>query len=40
VSKMRNSNKILVGQRERKRPLGKRIREWEDTIRIDVRKIG
>jgi hypothetical protein len=37
---MRNKHKILVGNPEGKRPLGKSRRRWEDNIRIDLRKIG
>jgi hypothetical protein len=32
--------KILVGNPEGKRPLGRPRRRWEDGIRMDVRKIG
>jgi hypothetical protein len=31
---------MLVGKSERKRPLGRPRRRWEDNIRIDVREIG
>jgi hypothetical protein len=37
---MRNAYKILVGKPEGKRPLGILRRGWEDTIKMDVRKIG
>jgi hypothetical protein len=33
---MRNVNKILVGNPEGKRPLGRSRRKWEDNIRIDM----
>jgi hypothetical protein len=32
--------KILVGEPERKRPLGRPRRRWEDGIRMDLREIG
>jgi hypothetical protein len=32
--------KILVGQPEGKRPLGKSKHRWEDNIRMDLREIG
>jgi hypothetical protein len=35
----RNSYWILVGKLERKRPLGRPRRRWED-IRMDLREIG
>jgi hypothetical protein len=37
----RNAYRILVGKLERKRPLGRPRRRWEDNIRMDlVREIG
>jgi hypothetical protein len=36
----RNVYKVLVGKPERKRPLGRPRRRWEDGIRIDLREIG
>jgi hypothetical protein len=32
--------KFLVGKLERKRPLGRPRRRWEDGIRMDFRDIG
>jgi hypothetical protein len=32
--------KVLVGNPERKRPLGRPRRSWEDGIRMDLREIG
>jgi hypothetical protein len=32
--------RILVGKPERKRPLGRPRRRWEDNIRMDLREIG
>jgi hypothetical protein len=32
--------KVLVGKPERKRPLGRPRRRWEDEVRMDLRKIG
>jgi hypothetical protein len=31
---------VLVGKPERKRPLGRQRRRWEDGIRMDLREIG
>jgi hypothetical protein len=36
----RNVYRVLVGKPERKRPLGRPRRRWEDGIRMDLRKIG
>jgi hypothetical protein len=33
-------NKILIGKPERKRPVRRSRRIWEDNIRMDLRKIG
>jgi hypothetical protein len=32
--------KVLMGKPERKRPLGRPRRRWEDGIRMDLREIG
>jgi hypothetical protein len=36
----RNVYMVLVGKLERKRPLGRPRRRWEDGIKIDFREIG
>jgi hypothetical protein len=36
----RNAYRILVGEPEGKRPLGRHRRRWEDNIRMDLREIG
>jgi hypothetical protein len=36
----RNAYRILVGKREGKRPLGRPIRRWGDSIKINLREIG
>jgi hypothetical protein len=36
----RKMYKVLVGKPERKRPLGRPRRRWEDGVRIDLREIG
>jgi hypothetical protein len=36
----RNAYRILVGNPEGKRPLGRPRRRWVDNIKIDLRKIG
>jgi hypothetical protein len=40
MGEKRNAYKILVAEPERKRPLGRPGRRWEDNIRKDVRVIG
>jgi len=37
---VRNAYKVVVGNPERKRPLGSRSRRWEDNIRMDPRIMG
>jgi hypothetical protein len=32
--------KVLVEKPEGKRPLGRRMRRWDDGIRMDLREIG
>ena len=32
--------RVLVGKPERKRPLGKPRRRWEDSIRMDLQEVG
>jgi hypothetical protein len=36
----RNAYRILVGNPEGKRPLGRPRRRWVDNIKMDLRKIG
>jgi hypothetical protein len=36
----KNAYRILVGKPERRRPLGRPRRGWEDNIRMDLRVIG
>jgi hypothetical protein len=36
----RNVYKVLMGNPEGKRPLGRSRRRWEDGIRMDIREIG
>ena len=31
---------VLVGKPEGKRPMGRTRRRWEDTIKIDLQKVG
>jgi len=40
MGEMRNAYKILVGKPERKRPLGRPERRWEDNIRMDIGEVG
>jgi hypothetical protein len=35
-----NAYRILVGQPEGKRPLGRPRRRWVDSIKMDLREIG
>jgi hypothetical protein len=32
----RNAYKVMVGKPERKRPLGRSRRRWEDNIKLDI----
>jgi len=36
----RGVHRVLVGKPERKRPLGKPKRRWEDNIKIDLQVVG
>jgi hypothetical protein len=36
----RDANRILVGKRGGKRPLGRPRRRWVDNIKMDLREIG
>jgi hypothetical protein len=40
MEKGRGVYRILVGRPERKRPLGKPRRKWEDNIKMDLRETG
>jgi hypothetical protein len=40
MTEMRNAHKILVGNPEGKRPLGRPESRWEDNIKIHLREIG
>jgi hypothetical protein len=40
MREMRSAYKILVGNSERKRPLGRHSRRWEDNIKMGIREIG
>jgi hypothetical protein len=40
MGEKRNIYRILVGKPERKRPLGRPRRRWEDNIRMYLREIG
>jgi hypothetical protein len=39
MGQMTNAYSNLVGKLERKRPLGRPRRRWEDNIRMDLREI-
>jgi hypothetical protein len=32
--------RVLVGKPERRRPFGRRIRKWEDNIKMDLQEVG
>jgi hypothetical protein len=40
MGEMRNDYKILIGNPEEKRLLGKPKRRWKGSIRMDLREIG
>jgi hypothetical protein len=35
----RGVHRVLVGKRERKRPLGRPRRRWEDNIKMDLQEV-
>jgi hypothetical protein len=39
MGEVKNSNSILDGKPEEKRPFGRRRSGWEDNIRMDIREI-
>jgi hypothetical protein len=40
MGEVRGAHNILVGRPERRRPLGRPRRRWEDNIKIDLRETG
>jgi hypothetical protein len=40
MGEKRNACRILVGNPEGKRPIGRPRRRWENNIRMDLREIG
>ena len=40
MEQSRNAHRVLVGKRERKRPLGRPRCRWEDNIKMDLREVG
>jgi hypothetical protein len=40
MGKGRGVYKVLVGKPERKRPLGRPRRRWEDNIKMDIQEVG
>ena len=36
----RGTHRVLVGKPERKRPLGRPRRRWEDNIKMDLGEVG
>jgi hypothetical protein len=38
-TKSRGVDRVLVGESEGKRPLGRPRRKWEDNIKIDLQKV-
>ena len=40
MRKIRGVYRVLVGKPERKRPLGKPRRRWEDNIKINLKEVG
>jgi hypothetical protein len=40
MGEKRNAYKVLVGRPERKIPLGRPRRRWDDNITMDLREIG
>jgi hypothetical protein len=40
IEEKRTAYRILVGKLERKRPLGRPRRRWEDNVQLDLREMG
>ena len=40
MGEVRGVHWLLVGKPERRRPLGRPRRRWEDNIRMDLREVG
>ena len=40
MEQSRNAYRVLVGNPEGKRPLGRSRRRWEDNIRMDLSEVG
>ncbi|KAJ4426359.1 hypothetical protein ANN_27173 [Periplaneta americana] len=40
MGESRNAYRVLVGRPERKRPLGRPRRRWEDNVKMDLREVG
>jgi len=40
IGKMRNAYNILVAKPDRKRPLGRHRRRWENNLRMDLMELG
>jgi len=40
MGEMKDVYRVLVGNSERKRPLGRPRRRWEDNIKMDLQEVG
>ena len=40
MGELRGVHRVLVGKPERKRPLGRSRRRWEDNIEMDLQDVG
>jgi hypothetical protein len=40
VGERNGAYRVLVGKPERKKPLGKSTRRWEDNIKMEVQDVG
>jgi len=40
MGQSRGLHRVLVGEPERKRPLGRPRRRWEDNIKMDLQEMG
>jgi len=40
MEEMRGVYRVLVGKPERKRPLGRPRRRWDDNIKMDLQEVG
>jgi hypothetical protein len=40
IGERKGAYRVLVGKRERKKPIGRPRHRWEDNIKVDLQKVG